>query len=62
MAPFYLSQWVLTVGPETEAAKYNSAIIRFIIYISAFPAVTRLNVFCGKGPFHPVTFCVLSFW
>ncbi len=31
--------------PETEAAKWNSAIIHFVIYTCVFPAVTCLNVF-----------------
>ncbi len=32
-------------APETEAAKWNSAIISFIIYTCDFPTVTSQNVF-----------------
>ncbi len=35
--------------PETEAAKWNSAIIHFIIYTCAFPTATHKNIFCEKG-------------
>ncbi len=34
---------------ETEAAKWNSANINFIIYACAFPAVTCQNIFSEKG-------------
>ncbi len=44
MALFYssvpVSQQELYQDPETEAAKWNSAIIDFIIYACAFPTVT----------------------
>ncbi len=37
---------------DAEAAKWNSAIIHFIIYTCAFPTVTCQNVFCDKGPWY----------
>lgn len=33
-------------NPETEAAKWNSAVIKPIIYTCAFPIVTRQNEIC----------------
>ncbi len=52
MAPFYssvpvchdsvtVSQYARYKDPETEAAKWNSAVIHFIIYTCAYPAVTH---------------------
>ncbi len=35
--------------PETEAAKWNSVIINFIIHTCAFLTVTCQNIFCEKG-------------
>lgn len=32
-----------TPGPETESAKWNSALIHFVIHAGAFPAETRHN-------------------
>ncbi len=34
------------LNPETEAAKWNSAIINFISYTCAFHTLTCQNVFC----------------
>ncbi len=36
---------------ETEAAKWNSAIINFNIYMCVFSAVSCQNVICGKHLF-----------
>ena len=44
-----VSQHTQYQDPETEAAKWNSAIVSFIIYTCAFPTVTCHNVFCEKG-------------
>lgn len=66
MAPFYssvpVSQDSVTVSqhaqhqdPEPDAAKWYSAIIKFIIHTRTFSTVTR-NVFCEKRLFsHPPT-------
>lgn len=50
-----MSQQVMTVSqhaqhqdPETEAAKWNSAIVHFITYTCDFPAVTCQNVVCMR--------------
>ena len=44
-----VSQRAQYQDPETEATKWNSAVINFIIYTCAFPAVTCQNVFLEKG-------------
>ncbi len=43
-----VNQHAQCYDPETEAAKWNSAIIHFIIYAGAFPTVTCRNVLCKK--------------
>lgn len=46
MAQFYtVSQHAQCQEPETEAAKWNSAIVDFITYTCVFPTVTCQNSF-----------------
>ncbi len=45
-----VSQHAQYQDPETEAAKWNSAIIDFIIYTCAFLILTCQNVSRGKIP------------
>ncbi len=47
--PVTVNQHERYQDPETEATKWNSAIINFIIYISASSTVTCHNVFSEKG-------------
>ncbi len=56
MVLLYVSHASVTVSqhaqhqdPETEAAKWNSAVIHFIIYTCDFPTVSCQNVFLDKG-------------
>ncbi len=44
-----ISQHAQHKDPDTEAAKWNSAIINFIIYICAFYTVIFQNVFRENG-------------
>lgn len=44
-----LWQWdSMNQDPEKKAAKWNSAVINFIIYTWSFPTVTCPNVFSDK--------------
>lgn len=43
-----MSQHATRQDPETEAARWDSAIVHFIIYICDFPTVTCQDAFTEK--------------
>ena len=61
-----VSQHVQYKDPETEVAKWNTAIINFIIYTCVFPYLLCHNIFQEKGlsidgkteTLHPLSPCI----